>query len=276
MSAFRTLWGAVPVWEAGSAGAREAVVFVHGVPGSGRQWLPLLEAAGKLGRAVAFDLPGFGDATVPEGFDYTSGDYAEIIGLVLDELGVRTAHLVLHDFGGPWGLTWAARNPQRLGSATLINTGVWIDYGWNLLAAWYRTPVLGEVAMASVTYPLFAALMGFRAKRRIPEPALRAMWADVTPRTRQAALRVYRGMQEPAAEAEVLADQLCRLKRPGLVIWGATDWRLPLDVAERQRMAFPHADIHVLPESGHYPHLDDPETVASLVLPFWQEQLRSH
>jgi pimeloyl-ACP methyl ester carboxylesterase len=43
-----------PLLEARPAGARndEAVVFVHGNPGSSQDWLPLLERAGRLARAV--------------------------------------------------------------------------------------------------------------------------------------------------------------------------------------------------------------------------------
>ena len=62
-----------PLLEARPAGAptAEAVVDVHGTPGSSQDWVPLLERAGQLARAVAWDHPGFGQADTPAGFDYT-------------------------------------------------------------------------------------------------------------------------------------------------------------------------------------------------------------
>lgn len=59
--------------------------------------------------------------------------------------------IVAHDFGGPWALAWAARNPDVLASATLINTGVLIGYRWHRYARVWRTPVLGEVFRATAS-----------------------------------------------------------------------------------------------------------------------------
>jgi len=56
-------------------------------------------------------------------------------------------HLLVHDFGGPIALTWAAGHPYRVASVTLINTGVLIGYRWHRLAKPWRTPVLGELVM---------------------------------------------------------------------------------------------------------------------------------
>jgi pimeloyl-ACP methyl ester carboxylesterase len=58
------------------------------------------------------------------------------------------------------------------------------------------------------------------------------------------------------------------------VIWG-TDRYLPREQAERQRQAFPSARTELLDGHGHWVFLEDPERVASLVIPFLQEQLSS-
>jgi pimeloyl-ACP methyl ester carboxylesterase len=46
----------------------------------------------------------------------------------MDTVGIDRAHLVGHDFGGLWGLQWAATHPAQFVSAVLINTGVLL--GW--------------------------------------------------------------------------------------------------------------------------------------------------
>ena len=78
-----------------------------------------MEAVGAYARAVAWDAPGFGRADKPADFDYTVEGYASFISLALESLGVERAHLVLHDFGGPWGLRWAMDHPERFASRIL-------------------------------------------------------------------------------------------------------------------------------------------------------------
>src|SRR5512132_1250184 len=148
-----------PLLEAGPAGADEAVVFVHGNPGSGEDWAPLVERTGSFARAVAWDHPGYGRADAPAGFDYTVDGYAAHLGRCLDTLGIDRAHLVGHDFGGPWMLRWAAGNPDRFASATLINSGVLPGYRWHYLARIWRTPVLGELFQATTTRAAFRLLL---------------------------------------------------------------------------------------------------------------------
>jgi pimeloyl-ACP methyl ester carboxylesterase len=80
------------------------------------------------------DMPGFGIADKPEDFDYSVPGYARHLAKLLTERGVRRAHLVMHDFGGPWGLAWAANNPQAVASVTCINTGVLSGHRWHYLA----------------------------------------------------------------------------------------------------------------------------------------------
>ena len=113
-----------PVLEGGPAGAEEAIVFVHGNPGVAAHWTALLEPAGAFARAIALDMPGYGGADKPRELPYTVDGYAAHLTGALDQLGVRRVHLVLHDFGGPWGLQWAADHPEAHASTTLINTGV--------------------------------------------------------------------------------------------------------------------------------------------------------
>src|SRR5437588_12030028 len=113
-----------PLLEGGRPESDEAVVFVHGNPGSSRDWTGLATAVAAFGRVVALDMPGFGGADKPPGFEYTVRGYARHLAGALAGLHIRRAHLVLHDFGGPWGLAWAATHPNEFATATLINTGV--------------------------------------------------------------------------------------------------------------------------------------------------------
>jgi pimeloyl-ACP methyl ester carboxylesterase len=259
------------VLEAGTEGAGEAAVFVHGNPGSSRDWEDLASAVGEFGRAVALDMPGFGKAERPAAFDYTVGGYTAFLGAALRELGVERAHLVVHDFGGAWGLVWAAQNPGAFASAVLINAGVLTGYRWHYLAKIWRTPLLGELFMATTTRAGFRLLLRQGNPRGLPPAFVDRMYDDFDSGTKRAVLRLYRATNAGAMGG--LTATFHQLDRPALVVWGKRDPYIPFVQAARQRESFPHARITILEDSGHWPYADNPERVAELVVPFLHKQL---
>jgi pimeloyl-ACP methyl ester carboxylesterase len=260
------------VLEAGSSDADEAVVLVHGGPGSADDWDHLLPEVGEFARAVAFDLPGFGAAEKPGDWSgYLGVGWASFIAAALNRLGIKRLHLVAHDMGGDCALTWAVGHPDNFASAVLINTGILIGYRWHLIARLHRVPLVGY----------FAALtgrMGMRPVLRFYEPRLPKDVIDRWHReydwgTRRALLRFYNAT--PSEGSGRTAPELARLDRPALVIWGAENRFVPVEQAERQRESFPSAEVVILENSRHYSHLDSPDRVGELVLPFLRRQLES-
>lgn len=253
---------------AGDPAATEAVVFVHGNPGSSRDWTGLLEAVGPVARGLAWDAPGFGHADKPASFDYTVDGYARFIAEALETLGVERAHLVVHDFGGPWGLRWAVDHPDQFASVVLVNTGVLLNYSWHALAKIWRTPLVGELFMATATRPAFRMLMKIGNPRGLPPDFVDRMYDDFDTPTRKAVLKLYRA--SPPSAMEQLSAGLRALDRPALVVWGAKDPYIPVGQAEMQLRTFPSAEVHVLEDSGHWPFIDNPERTRELVVPFFR------
>ena len=77
--------GRTRVLTSGPADDGDAVVLVHGNPGPADDWRDLLGRAGDLGRAIAPDMPGFGQADTPAGFGYSTGDYAGYLAALLEQ-----------------------------------------------------------------------------------------------------------------------------------------------------------------------------------------------
>lgn len=257
-----------PYRASGSKKAPEAVVFVHGNPGSGEDWESLMAQAGEFMRALAPDMPGFGRAEKPERFDYTVAGYADHLGEFLDQAGVERVHLVLHDFGGPWGLAWAAEHPRQVVSITLINTGALKGYRWHFAARIWRLPLVGELFQHAISETAFRALVNFRARRPLPPDFVQRMYREYDAGTRRAVLRLYRATSDLAGLARRFSEALRALRCPALVIWGARDAFVPVRYAATQREVFPDAEIHLLPDSGHFPYADDPDAVAARLIPF--------
>jgi pimeloyl-ACP methyl ester carboxylesterase len=255
--------------QAGPEDSAEAVVFVHGNPGSADDWERLVGAAAGSGlRALAFDLPDFGQTAAPAGFVHSAVGYATFVGQALQQLGVERTHLVVHDFGGPIGLVWAMFRPESLASVTLIDTGLLPGYGWHVMARVWRTPVLGEIVQAATSRRAFRLLLNSKEPRGLPRPFVERMYDQYGPRTRKAVLKLYRATDDPGGMSENLTSLFAPLDVPALVVWGEHDAYLPSSYAFRQREAFPSAEVHVLPASGHWPFADAPETVERLLVEF--------
>jgi pimeloyl-ACP methyl ester carboxylesterase len=268
-------WSSVPVggtWtrvlQAGPHQASEAVVFIHGNPGSASDWSGLVGDIGATRRAVAFDLPDFGQTAADEGFGHTVDEYAEFVGEVLKSLGITSAILVLHDFGGPIGLTWAVANLDHVAGVALIDTGILADYKWHRMARIWQTPGLGGLANAAITRPVFRRLVAAPEPRGLPGEFLDEMYDNFDRRTKTAVLDLYRDAKSIGKDSKLLIPPLAEADLPALVIWGAGDTYLAPAMAERQKEAFPSAEVHVLPGSGHWPFIDDPATVTRLLNDF--------
>lgn len=258
-----------PVLEAGPSSASEAVVLIHGNPGSSEDWRHLVGRSGAVARAVAPSLPGFGKADKPADFDHTIDGYARFIAGSLDELGVKKVHLVVHDFGGPFAMEWAATHPDALASLVLINTpGVPTTYPWYLLARIWRTPIAGEMLQATAFPPVFRSLISRGNPPTFPAEEVERMRKDYDAGTKRAILKLYRATPDISAYTPRWRPVLGALDIPVMAIWGRHDPYIPVKIAYMQRETFPKATVHILEKSGHWPILDDPEGVAGLVLPF--------
>ena len=267
---------ASPVLEAGPEGAEDAVVFLHGNPGSGGDWRELLEEVGHFARAVAPDLPGYGEADKPRGFDYSLLGYARHIGGLLDELGIRRAHLVLHDFGGPWGLEWALDNPRAVASVTLLGIGVFPEFRWHRWARIWRTPVIGELMQYTTPQAMGRLIMGAENRNLTTDQVGRLVRLMSPWGTRRAILAAYRAAPRavmesrmtrsgPAPRVELLNQRLGHV--PALVIWPTSDPYVGYQ-PEYQRRAFPSARVEIIEGAGHWLHWEQPEQVAALILQF--------
>ncbi len=262
------------VREVGPAGAREAALFLHGNPGSSEDWLDLLPRVGAFARAVAPDMPGFGKADRPPTFDYTVAGYARHLAGLVEQLGIDRVHLVLHDFGGPWGLAWATEHPKSVASITLFNVGVLTGYTWHKYARIWRTPIVGELFQLVATHSGFRMMLNGDNPKPFPPAFVDRMFDDMDWGMKRAVLKLYRATSDPGGEmSRVLGKRLAPLKLPALVVWGAGDVFLPVRFAEEQRKYFGDTEVHVLEGCGHWPFIDEPVRCADVVVPFLRKQM---
>jgi len=217
----------------------EPLVLLHGFGGDINNWLFNAEPLSSNRAVYALDLPGHG-GSVKE-----AGDLVAAVRGFLDARGIERAHLAGHSLGGLVAAELALADPGRVLSLTLVapvGLGEEID----------REYIDGFVA-ASGRRDLKPVLQRLFAD---PDQVNRQMVDDVLKYKRldgvQAALEALRDRYFPDGRQATVLD-LDGYSGPVLVIWGERDAIIPAAHADH---APGRADVHVLPDVGHSPHME--------------------
>lgn len=252
------------------AGAGEPVLLLHGWPTSSFLWRNVMPAIAARNRVIALDLPGFGRSDKPLDASYSFRFYAKVLDGVCDGLGLARLRLVVHDLGGPIGLYWACRHPDRVAALGLLNTIVYAAPSWAVMlfvGASYLPGVRG--LLVSPSGLRFAMWLGIHDRSKLTDEVVRGVQAPFeTDEARQALLKAAHGLH-PNGMKEI-ERALPSLRVPVRVIYGENDWILP-DVAQTMRRVardLPQAQVTALPGCGHFLQEDRPEQIGDLLAEF--------
>jgi pimeloyl-ACP methyl ester carboxylesterase len=250
--------GEGPVFYHSSPYDGDPVLYLHGVPTSSDDWIPFLELTG----GIAPDLPGFGRTGKSGHLDYSLAGHADFLERLLAELGIGRVKLVVHDWGAGGGLVFAQRNPERIERLVVCDALPLLDgYTWSRLGRLWRRPLLGELAMGSISRRMLARWLrgGSVREDAWTQARLRAVWDQFDHGTQRAILRLHRDGDPTRLAAAGLG--LEELDMPALVLWGARDPWLGPELARRYAERLPRAEVEVIEDAGHWPWLDRPELV---------------
>ncbi|MDE5414499.1 alpha/beta fold hydrolase [Alkalihalobacterium chitinilyticum] len=241
------------------------VLLIHGVPESSMLWKDIIPAIVSEGyRTIAPDLPGFGQS---ERFNETSSweRYEQFVTDFLNELQLEQVHIVLHDWGGLIGLRWASSNTERVNSLIITDTTFTPDYTWHKAAQIWQTPGKGEELIKQMSNKgLWFAGM----KKEVPgvgEDVLEDFFQIFSSdNTRSAILELYRSGD--MKKVIPYQGKLKQINKPVTIIWGEKDPYVSTDYAYKLRdQEFPHAKVHIIPDAGHFIHIEVPEATQTFV-----------
>ncbi|GAB4545505.1 MAG: alpha/beta hydrolase [Anaerolineae bacterium] len=240
------------------------MLFLHGSPDTHAMWLPVIERLGNTVRAVAPDLPGFGQATLPKGFSLGLDHFAEVIRGILDQLSISEPVILAGtDFGAHYGLAFAVKYPERVRGIVMSNATFFRDYQWHSFAKLYRVPLLGEL-MLNTTPKIIMKKALKRFAPALPNAYIAESYATGfgSPSVRKAILRMYRE-REPQHFIG-WDDQLAALmkQKPTLILWGDKDPFAAKHFAER----FGVREVYHFAEYSHWLPLEAPDQYAEKVL----------
>jgi pimeloyl-ACP methyl ester carboxylesterase len=246
-------------------GAGPPLVLLHGLGSRRRVWDPVVPALARERRAIAVDLPGFGDSP-PEDFEPGAEGFVARMARWFAEQGLERPHVAGNSMGGAIALELA--RARLVASATAISpAGFWTlrerRYAQRSLrasravAARIRPVAPAITASAPGRTALFAQMHG-RPWRVPPSEAVASLGAFVDAPWVEPALQAFDRYR--FGHPEELRGT------PVTIAWGTRDALLIPRQAARARRLLPWARHVALPGCGHLPFHDDPEAVAAVLL----------
>jgi pimeloyl-ACP methyl ester carboxylesterase len=255
------------------AGSGPALLLLHGLACDSSTWNDVIPTLAEHFTVVAPDLLGHGESDKPDA-DYSLGGYANGMRDLLTALGIDKVTVVGHSFGGGVAMQFAYQFPDRTERVVLVSTG---GLGKEV------TPLIRLLTMPGSSLAIAAATL--RPWRPLVAGAMRVLSRSALSATRDLdeVARIYESFADPATRRAVqratshvlnwkgqfvtMTDRgyLARLM-PVLVVWGREDMVIPskhADLAPTQV-----SDVHVLEDTGHFPHMDHPEEFCRLVMAF--------
>ena len=256
------------VLPSGWDGSGRTALFLHGYPTSSYLWRNILPQAAAAGcRAIAPDLPGFGDSA-PD-LPGTWERQVEHVERFRQALGLERLTLGVHDWGGLIGLRWACDHPDAVEALVITDTGFFRDGRWHGMAQTLRTEGEGEQLVENVNRDLLGMALR-QVSPGLPDEALDEFfkaYGDADRRRSQ--LDLYRSGD--FAKLEPYDGKLAALGVPAVIVWGARDEFAPVGGAHRFHKQLPDARLVILDDAGHYVMEDEPDRVGAEIRRFLDE-----
>ena len=242
-------------------GSGEAVMLLHAGVADRTMWsdhLDWLAAAGF--RAIAVDLPGFGEAPIEPG---PQAPWEDVL-RTLSELGVSQAVLVGNSFGGAVALRAAAVAPAAASKLALISSPpLDLDPSPALAAAWQAEE--GALQRGDIDGAVAAVVNAWLLPTAPP---------DLRERVARMQRRAFE-LQRAAPEAEEAPDPLAshpevlsELRVPALAAAGEHDLPDFKQAAEQLAERLPNARSTEILNAGHLAPLEAPVEFRELLLGF--------
>lgn len=245
------------------------VLLLHGNPTWSYLYRHVIQALRGECRLVAPDYPGFGLSKAPAAYGFTPPEQAQILGRLIDHLGLSSFVLVVQDWGGPIGLHYATTHPRRVRALVVMNSwsweasgpmklfslvmggrplGYWLQRRGNFFAR--RLVPLGIAHREKRTQDVLEAYV-----RPFPSPNSRhATW--VFPRH-------IRQSGQWLREIELHLGGLSHV--PVQIVWGRRDVAFRRKEMRRWQQHFPLHETEVLDDAAHFVQEDRPDRVVAAI-----------
>jgi pimeloyl-ACP methyl ester carboxylesterase len=256
------------------AGTGDPVLLIHGLGATKASFLPTLGALARTHRAIALDLPGFGDSVKPLLAPYDAPFFADAVTALIDELGADRVDLVGNSMGGRVAIEVGLRHPERVRRLVLLAPSL----AWLRGRPW-AVPLRLVAPHLGLIQPAPRAIVERIVRSVVPGSSSEWTAAGIdeflrsylTPRGRAAFYAAARNIYlEKPHGRDGFWTRLPSLEAEALFVWGRKDPLVPIGFERHVREALPRS-LHLELDGGHVPQLENPRVTHRAMAQFLAE-----
>jgi haloalkane dehalogenase len=230
-------------------------------------------------RCVAVDYPGFGLSSAHPGYSFKPREHSAVIERFVLALDLGEIGLGVQDWGGPIGLGFAGRHPDRIRALVICNTWAWPAQGTKRLE-WFSKIMGGPIGRFLIlNFNAFVNLLvPSGVSRRLSPAEMRAYRGPFPTRASRLPTAIF--PKEILHSREYLAEVESGLGRlshkPTLILWGDRDNAFRERERERFEMLFPNHRTHILKGAKHFVQEEAPKEICDELIAFYDQTLRGN
>lgn len=256
-------------------GEGEPIVMVHGTTTWSFLYRHLVKALFPHYRCIALDHLGYGLSDKPQGAPYRAADHARRFHAFIKHLALDKFTLIVHDYGGPIGLSYAVERPDEVRAIVLFNTWLWSLRGEGVaeVARVSGSGRLGEFVFQKLNFEMQVLFRLIWGKPSNLSSALHKQYLSPfpEPKDREAITWLARELRGADAWYEELWGKRERINEiPALILWGLKDPIFKAQHLARWQALFTSAQTVTFPTAGHYVQEEEADEAVSLVQAFLQ------
>jgi pimeloyl-ACP methyl ester carboxylesterase len=260
----------------GKEDSDEAVIMVHGNPTWSFFYRYPIKRLKKNHRVIAIDHMGCGLSSKPEDYEYQLAKHIDNLRKLVDKLGIKKIHLILHDWGGAIGMGLAVERPNCIRSVILMNTAAFRSKRIPASIALCKLPIIGPHICKSLNGFAYPATFMAVKKPLAKEAKLGLLYPYKLKKQREAISQFVQDIpMKPGHRSYDLLmsieNNLSKVNCPKLLLWGGQDFCFDLSFLKRWQSIYPNAQSRVLPQAGHYLIEDEPKEVVTEIERFYQQ-----
>ena len=262
--------------EAGPADG-PVVLLLHGFPTSSHMFRNLIPTLADRYRVIAPDYPGYGQSDAPDHtrFAYTFARCAELVDLLMGQIGAKSYAMYVMDYGAPVGYRLALKHPERV-TGLIIQNGNAYEEGlrefWDPIKAYWAdgSAAHREALAGLVKFEMtkFQYTDGVKDLSRIsPDNWVHDQALLDRPGNKDIQLDMLYDYRTNVPLYPQFQQFFRERKPPALIVWGKNDKIFPEAGAHPYLRDLPSAELHIL-DTGHFALEDKLDEMAPLIRSF--------
>lgn len=257
-------------------GQGDVVVLLHGNPTWCFFYRELISELSKNFRVIAPDFIGCGLSDHPTGKRFRAVDRVAHLEALLNKLEIDKLSLVMHDWGGSIGTSFAVRNVARIRKLCYLNTTLTETETLPWIIKIATKPIIGKI-LTKYTRRFLKLTTGQGVYRKLAKEVKRGYMFPYRSSSRRSAIWDFvadipwDSSHPTYAEMLFLAEKLPSLSQvPVKIIWGLRDPCFHREMLTKVAHHFPQADVLEIADASHLVLEDAPELVCSEVAAFFE------